>query len=145
MQKSWMAILLVSSVGGAQTTAIHAARMIDVRNGTVISNAVVFVENGRIQSAGAGLAIPTGTRVIDLGDATLLPGLIDSHTHLLQTYDLAWRANPAMAGKIRGMTTVNKVLLGAGTAREELEAGVTTVRDLGSSGVNGDVALRDAI
>jgi len=145
MQKTWMAILFVSSVGGAQTTAIHAARMIDVRNGRVISNAVVLVENGRIQSAGAGLTIPTGARVIDLGDATLMPGLIDSHTHLLQTYDLAWRANPAMNGKLRGMTTVNKVLLGVGTAREVLEAGTTTVRDLGSSGVNGDVALRDAI
>jgi imidazolonepropionase-like amidohydrolase len=119
--------------------------MIDVRSGTVVANAVVLVEKDRIRAAGGGLAIPAGARLIDLGDATLLPGLIDSHTHLLRYYDMAWRANAAMAAKIRRMTTVNKVLLGAATAREYVEAGITTVRDLGSSGVNGDVALRDAI
>jgi len=62
---------------------------------------------------GDGLAIPAGARLINLGDATLLPGLIDSHTHLLQYYDLAWRGSAAMIAKIRRMTTVNKVLLSA--------------------------------
>ena len=126
-------------------TAVRAARMIDVHGGTVVANAVVLVEKDRIQAAGDGLAIPAGARLINLGDATLLPGLIDSHTHLLQNYDLAWRSNAAMVAKIRRMTTVNKVLLGASTARDYVEAGITTVRDLGSSGVNGDVALREAI
>ncbi len=125
-------------------TAVRAARMIDVHSGTVVANAVVLVEKDRIQAAGDGLAIPAGARLINLGDATLLPGLIDSHTHLLQYYDLAWRGT-AVGTKIRRMTTVNKVLLGAATARDYVEAGITTVRDLGSSGVNGDVALREAI
>lgn len=100
---------------------------------------------GSHQAAGQGIPIPARARLIDLGEVTLLPGLIDSHTHLLQYYETAWRSNHAKVAKIRQMTTVNKVLLGAATAREYLEAGITTVRDLGSSGVNGDVALRDAI
>ena len=67
--------------------AVRAARMLDVRSGNVVANAVVVIENGRIQSAGSGLAIPAGAEVIDLGGAMLLPGLTDSHTHLLQNYD----------------------------------------------------------
>ena len=70
-----------------KVTAVRAARMIDVRAGNVVENAVVLVENGRIKAAGAGVAIPAGAEVIDLGNATLLPGLIDAHTHLLQNYD----------------------------------------------------------
>ena len=62
---------------------VRAARMIDVHSGTVVANAVVLVEKDRIQAAGEGLAIPAGARLINLGDATLLPGLIDSHTQLL--------------------------------------------------------------
>jgi imidazolonepropionase-like amidohydrolase len=129
----------------AIVTAIRADRMLDVQSGKIISHAVVVVEADRITAAGTDIAIPPGARLLDLGNVTLLPGLIDSHTHLLQYYDRAWRADPAMTGKIRRMTTVNKVLLGAATARDYLDAGITTVRDLGSSGVNGDVALRDAI
>lgn len=129
----------------AIVTAIRADRMLDVESGKIISHAVVVIKADRIKAAGADIAIPPGARLLDLGDVTLLPGLIDSHTHLLQYYDMAWRGNPAMIDRIRRMTTVNKVLLGAATARDYLDAGITTVRDLGSSGVNGDVALRDAI
>ena len=129
----------------AIVTAIRADRMLDVQTGNTISHVVVVVQSDRIKAAGADVAIPPGARLIDLGDVTLLPGLIDSHTHLLQYYDVAWRSNPAMIDRIRRMTTVNKVLLGVATARDYLDAGITTVRDLGSSGVNGDVALRDAI
>jgi imidazolonepropionase-like amidohydrolase len=126
-------------------TGIRTDCMLDVRSGKIISHAVVVIEADRIKAAGPDIAIPPGARLLDLGDVTLLPGLVDSHTHLPRYYDSAWRSNTAMVAKIRGMTTVNKVLLGAATARDYVEAGITTVRDLGNSGVNGDVALREAI
>src|SRR6185295_12210675 len=64
-------------------TAVRAARLLDVKNGTLINNAVVLIEGERISAVGSGLPIPAGATVIDLGDLTLLPGLIDCHTHLL--------------------------------------------------------------
>jgi imidazolonepropionase-like amidohydrolase len=126
--------------------AVRAARMLDVRSGNVVANAVVLVENGRIQSAGSGLAIPAGFEVIDLGGAMLLPGLTDSHTHLLQNYDKRVGGDdPNMILTVTQLGTTRRALLGAAQAREMLEAGFTAVRDLGNSGWNGDVALRDAI
>lgn len=130
----------------AKRVAVRAARMLDVRSGNVVANAVVIVENGRIQSAGSGLAIPAGTEVIDLGGAMLLPGLSDSHTHLLQNYDKKLGGDdPNMILTVTQLGTTRRALLGALQAREMLEAGFTSVRDLGNSGWNGDVALRDAI
>ena len=67
--------------------AIRAARLLDVKTGALINNAVVLVEGERISAVGSGLSIPASTSVIDLGDMTLLPGLIDSHTHLLASRD----------------------------------------------------------
>lgn len=126
--------------------AVRAARMLDVRSGVVVANAVVLIENGRIQSAGSGLAIPPGTELIDLGGAMLLPGLADSHTHLLQNYDKRIGGDdPNMILTVTQLGTTRRALLGAAQAREMLEAGFTSVRDLGNSGWNGDVALRDAI
>lgn len=126
--------------------AVRAARMLDVRSGNVVTNAVVIVENGRIQSAGSNLPIPAGTEVHDLGGAMLLPGLTDSHTHLLQNYDKKIGGDdPNMILTVTQLGTTKRALLGALQAREMLEAGFTSVRDLGNSGWNGDVALRDAI
>jgi imidazolonepropionase-like amidohydrolase len=98
---------------------------------------------------------PPGVRTIDLGSATLLPGLIDSHTHLLLDVvvpaeaEVSRRYNgefvPGLLLAIAGMTPAERVLLGAQLAREDLESGFTTVRNLGHSGINGDAALRDAI
>lgn len=126
--------------------AVRAARMLDVRSGNIVTNAVVLVENGRIKSAGSALAIPAGTEVIDLGNAMLLPGLTDSHTHLLQNYDKSIGGDdPNMILTVTQLGTTRRALLGAAQGREMLEAGFTAVRDLGNSGWNGDVALRDAI
>jgi len=76
----------------------------------------------------------------------LLPGLIDSHTHLLQNYDGRFGSDdPNMLLTVATMSAARRALLGAAMGREDLEAGITTVRDLGNSGWNGDVALRDAI
>ena len=130
----------------APVTAIKAGRLIDVRTGNVTANAVVLVSNGRITAVGAAVAIPAGANVIDLSAYTVVPGLIDAHTHLLQNYSGAVGGDDEnMVLTVATLGTVKRALLGAAMGREDLESGITTVRDLGNSGVNGDVALRDAI
>jgi imidazolonepropionase-like amidohydrolase len=132
--------------------AIRAARLIDCRSESpaadrVITAGVIIVEGEQITAVGSRLAIPPGATVIDLGDATLLPGLIDSHTHLLLEMDGTDFSlqDVAMLQAVAMHSTAERALMGAKLAREDLEAGITTVRDVGNSGVNGDVALRDAV
>jgi imidazolonepropionase-like amidohydrolase len=120
-----------------KVTAIKAARMIDVRTGAVVQQPVIIVEAGRIKAAGANLAVPAGAEVIDLGGMTLLPGFIDAHTHL--TF------NPEDLGYSSVAISVPRsALSGAKNARLTLEAGFTTVRNVGADGYS-DIALRDAI
>lgn len=116
--------------------------MMDVRSGTMIQNAVVLVEGERIAAAGPGLAIPEGVKVVDLGALTILPGLIDCHTHLLM------RLGPeeSYAEHLVTRSQAYRALEGAASARQTLRAGFTTVRDVENEGAGyADVALRDAI
>lgn len=125
---------------------IRAAKLLDVKAGKVVSNPVVIIEGERIKEVGSGIAVPAGAQVIDLGSATLMPGLIDVHTHLLQNYNFAYDGDDNnMILTVAQMSPAERALLGAKMGREDLEAGITTVRDVGNSGINGDVALRDAI
>jgi imidazolonepropionase-like amidohydrolase len=129
------------------TLAIRAQRLIDGKSDEIVHDAVILVVGERITAVGHGLAIPANARVIDLGDMTLLPGLIDAHTHLLLETD---ESKPPFEGSemlqiVATQSTADRALLGVKLAREDLEAGITTVRDVGNSGVNGDVALRRAI
>jgi len=128
-------------------TAIRAARLIDGKSDSVVNNAVILIENDKINAVGSGLPIPADTKVIDLGDATLLPGFIDAHTHLLSEMDgtNVTLQDVEMLRIVATQSTARRALLGAKLGREDLGAGITTVRDLGNSGVNGDVALREAI
>ncbi|MBN8232563.1 amidohydrolase family protein [Corallococcus macrosporus] len=123
--------------------ALRAARLFDGKSDKVLPDAVVLIEGSNIQAVGTGLSIPQGTQVFDLGDVTLLPGLIDAHSHLLLNVDA--EAEDGLLTTIAQSSTAERALLGAKLGREMLEAGVTTVRDLGNSGLNGDVALRNAI
>lgn len=124
--------------------ALRAARLFDGKSDRVLADAVMLIEGSRIQAVGTGLSIPSGARVIDLGDVTLLPGLIDAHSHLLLEVDTE-SGGDSLISTVAQRSTAERALLGAKLGREMLEAGVTTVRDLGNSGLNGDVALRDAI
>jgi imidazolonepropionase-like amidohydrolase len=141
----------------AAVTLVRAGRLLDPRTGNVLSPAAVLIENGKIKEVGAPSQVqadaPAGVKTIDLGSATLLPGLIDSHTHLLLNVivpaeaeiDRYWAFVPGLLLAVAAKSPAERVLLGAQMAREDLESGFTTVRNVGHSGIDGDVALRDAI
>ncbi|MES2117997.1 MAG: amidohydrolase family protein [Pseudomonadota bacterium] len=118
-------------------TAVKAAHMLDVRSGAMVDQAVVLIADERITAAGSKLAIPAGAQVIDLGNKTLLPGLIDMHTHLT--------GNPEDAGYASVAISVPRATLtGARNALRTLNAGFTTVRNVGAEAYS-DIGLRDAI
>ena len=117
-------------------TAVHAAHLLDVRTGKMLDNVTVTIKGDRIASVAAGGAAPKGAHVIELPNATLLPGLIDAHTHL--TFD------PNFGYQELGISIPKEALIGAKNARVTLEAGFTTVRNVGARGYT-DIALRDAI
>jgi imidazolonepropionase-like amidohydrolase len=158
---SFLALFSSMRVAGqspAPVTLVKADRLLDPRTGNVLSPAAVLIEGGKIKEVGAPSRlqadVPAGTKILDLGHTTLLPGLIDAHTHLLldgttpTEAELARRSNSDFAtGLLLAITMPpsERVLRGAQLAREDLECGFTTVRDLGHSGIDGDVALRDAI
>jgi imidazolonepropionase-like amidohydrolase len=115
--------------------------MFDGRSDRMIENAVVIIEGSHIREAGSGLAIPPDATALDLGDATLLPGFIDSHTHLTDEASESWLTD-FYEGLRRPVP--EKTLYAAGYARKTLESGFTTVRDVGASD-SIDVGLRNAI
>lgn len=120
---------------------IRAGRLVDVRAGRVLTDQAILIEGDRIKEVGAAQSLsgraPAGTEVIDLSNATVLPGLIDAHTHLT--------GNPDQIGYgSLGISVPRYALHGARNARLTLEAGFTTVRDVGATGYS-DIALRDAI
>jgi imidazolonepropionase-like amidohydrolase len=121
--------------------AVKAGRVLDVRTGQYAANQIIWIENGRIKEIGAASELagklPKDARIIDLSKDTVLPGLIDCHTHLTMS---PWTLGPA---GLR-MSYPRQALLGARNARVTLEAGFTTVRNVGASGYS-DIALRDAI
>src|SRR5262245_38339190 len=133
-------ILVTASTLIAQDTTIvlRAARMFDGRD--VRTPGVVIVRGAAIIAAGSEASVPPGAQVIDLGDATLSPGFIDAHTHLSGMYNADYRQ-----GLIDSITKSipEQALLAAANLKKTIMAGVTTVRDLGSSDFI-DVGLRNA-
>ncbi len=146
---SWLAIALFCGVTfsinlswaqaaapAGKTVAIRAGHLLDVKTGKTLAKQIIVIQGDKIASVGADAPIPAGAQVIDLSNATVLPGLIDAHTHVTM---------PTNFGYSRLATSVpREALIGARNARVTLEAGFTTIRNVGASGFT-DVALRDAI
>jgi imidazolonepropionase-like amidohydrolase len=121
-----------------RNVVIHAGHVLDVKTGKVLADQTIVIEDGKIVSVAAsvGTKLLAGVTVIDLPSATVLPGLIDAHTHLTM--------DPKFGYEELGVSIPRAALTGAKNARATLQAGFTTVRNVDASGYT-DVALRDAI
>jgi len=124
------------SVPPAAVTVIHSGRLFDAPSGSMLEGQDILVRANRIEQVGSKLAVPSGAREIDLSNATVLPGFIDVHTHLVDSGHAGYES--------LGDSVPRMALHGAKNARLTLMAGFTTVRNVGAQGY-GDVALRDAI
>lgn len=134
-------LLLFFAASQAQTktiTVIKAGKLIDTENGRVLDNQLILVENDTIKAVGANITIPKNAVVIDLSKATVLPGLIDCHTHVTSQPGGDYYAD------IFRKTVVDQAVTAHIYAKKTLDAGFTTIRDVGSQAFL-DVALRNAI
>jgi imidazolonepropionase-like amidohydrolase len=143
-----LAPLLLLALGtsplGAQVTAIRAGSLIDPAAGTAARDRIILVEGTQVKAVGEKVAIPRGATVIDLSGSAVLPGLFDSHTHLCMTVNMKRDAGSYY------YTTLNdpdsyRAIQGVANARSMLEAGFTTVRDVGNEGEFACSSLRLAL
>ncbi len=132
------------ALASAQVTAIRAGRLIDPETGTAAANQVILVEGEKIKAVGADLALPAGATVIDLGGLSVLPGLVDAHTHMAITYKDIPEHNVYYFTYINDSTAL-RAIQAAANGMQLLNAGFTVVRDVGNNGLYADVALRMAI
>jgi imidazolonepropionase-like amidohydrolase len=124
---------------------VHAGRTFDSERGTFTGPRDILLRGNRIEAVGERLEVPAGAREIDLRAWTVLPGLIDAHTHLLLETSPRADEGQEMAREVAFEGTTLRALRGSVRARDYLHAGFTTIRDLGNSGTFGDAALAQAI
>ncbi len=136
-----MAILLhaQNTTSAPRRTVVRAARILDVRLGKTVGPVEILVEGNRIRETGQHVAHPAGAEYIDLGDVTLMPGLIDAHVHLF--LHVGNEANQTVDESV-----AERTLIAAGAAKADVMAGFTAERDMGTEGAGcADVAVRNAI
>jgi imidazolonepropionase-like amidohydrolase len=141
MKKLFFFLLMsagIFSFAQNKITLIKAGRLIDTENGKLLTNQIIIIDNDTIQAVGSNLSIPANATVIDLSKATVLPGLIDCHTHITE------QPSGDYYGDIFRKTPVDVAITAHIYAKRTLEAGFTTCRDVGSEAFI-DVALRNAI
>ena len=149
-----ISLLLVCALAGmaaaqpqstpAPITAVKAGRLIDPETGTAATNQVIIIEGEKIRAVGSNLEIPAGANVIDLSNLTVLPGLVDAHTHMAITYKEQPENNYYYLTYVMDSTPL-RAIQAASNGIQLLNSGFTVVRDVGNNGLYADVALRQAI
>jgi len=139
-----MIISVGAQTSSARTTAIKAGRLIDPETATVATNQVILLEGERIKAVGPNLAIPAGATIIDLSKLTVLPGLVDSHTHMALTYKEQPENNYYYLTFVMESTAL-RAIQAASNGIQLLNSGFTVVRDVGNNAMYADTALRQAI
>ncbi|HTC89970.1 MAG TPA: amidohydrolase family protein [Bryobacteraceae bacterium] len=136
---AFAAVAISLSAQPARSIVLHAARLLDVESGGLTSPGEILIQGDRIAAAGSSVTRPSGAQIIDLGDTTLLPGLIDAHVHLF--------LHPGAEDLQTVQESVaQRTIIATLAAREDLMAGFTAERDMGTEGAGAaDTAVRDAI
>ncbi|HVP59154.1 MAG TPA: amidohydrolase family protein [Myxococcaceae bacterium] len=143
-------LLALSLAARAEPVLIRAGRLVDPATGTATTGQQILIEGGIIRAVGASVAAPPGAQVVDLSDRAVLPGLMDAHTHLcLSTVTQGGRGLNELLQRLLASTVLEtnarRALIGAMNARDMLQSGFTTVRDVGNAGNYADTELRRAI
>ncbi len=128
----------------AEVTVIKAGKLVAPETGTTATNQIILIEGEKIKAIGANLPIPQGAIVIDLSKATVLPGLFDAHTHLCSNMEWRWDSGDYLVHSLNWRTGMRSII-GVVNARDMLDAGFTTVRDVGNAGDYADADLAKAI
>jgi imidazolonepropionase-like amidohydrolase len=128
----------------SSVVAIKAGRLIDPETGTASTGQVIIIEGEKIKAVGANLAIPPGAKVIDLSTLTVLPGLVDAHTHMAITYKEQPENNYYYLTYIMESSPL-RAIQAASNGIQLLNSGFTVVRDVGNNALYADTALRQAI
>ncbi len=149
-----LTVSAVASAGGEQrqqvppgpqkVTAVKVGRLIDPETGTIVNNQVILVEGEKIKEVGPNVAIPAGATVIDLSKLTVLPGLVDAHTHMAMTYKEQPENNYYYLTYVMDSTPL-RAIQAASNGMQLLNSGFTVVRDVGNNALYADAALRQAI
>lgn len=139
-----MIFTIAAQSSSAPTVAIKAGRLIDPETATVALNQVILIEGERIKAVGPNLAIPAGATIIDLSKLTVLPGLVDSHTHMALTYKEQPENNYYYLTFVTDSTAL-RAIQAASNGIQLLNSGFTVIRDVGNNGMYADTALRQAI
>lgn len=134
----------VAPAGPQKVVAVRAGRLIDPDTGTAAANQIIIVEGERIRQVGAGIPIPAGAEVIDLSNLTVLPGLVDAHTHTAMTYKEVPENNVYYLTFVLDSTPL-RAIQAASNSLQLLSSGFTVIRDVGNNAMYADTALRAAI
>jgi imidazolonepropionase-like amidohydrolase len=133
-----------AAAGPQKLTAIRAGRLVDPETGTASANQIILVEGERIKEIGPNVTIPPGTEVVDLSRLTVVPGFVDTHTHLAMTYKEVPENNTYYFTYVTDSTAL-RAIQAASNAMQVLGSGFTVICDVGNNGNYADTALRQAI
>lgn len=146
---SFLFVMLWAGVAAAQLpatpiTAVKAGRLIDPDSGTATTNQIILIEGEKIKEVGPNVVIPAGAKVIDLSKLTVLPGLVDAHTHTAITYKEKPENNYYYLTYVMDSTAL-RAIQAASNGIQLLNSGFTVIRDVGNNALYADAALRQAI